>query len=118
MRLQIGPSIDNNRVRLDFRRSPDRPENTPSYQIESSKANEFVKIYNSQSKTLNKFTVGSATILSGMGLAYGIKKKSILASVLGVFIGLLAGLGIGAGIASRKNSNLMDKYDVKEISQV
>lgn len=50
MRLQIGPNIDNGRVRLDFRKSPDRPQSTPSYEIEQTKADEFVKKYNSQEK--------------------------------------------------------------------
>ena len=52
MRLQIGPSIDNNKVRLDFRKSPVKPDNVPSYEIEKSKADEFVRKYNSQEKNL------------------------------------------------------------------
>ena len=45
MKLMISQNIDNNRVRLDFRKSPDRPKNIPSYEIDSHNADEFVKEY-------------------------------------------------------------------------
>ena len=45
MKLQVGPNIDSTMVRLDFRKSPDKPDYTPSYIIEKTKADEFVQNY-------------------------------------------------------------------------
>ncbi len=117
MRLQIGPSIDNNKVRLDFRKSPDRPDNPPSYQIDSTKADEFVNRYNSQSKNLNKFTLITVSVLTVLGFAAGMLKRSIVGSFAGIAGGILAGLSLGAAYSSYRKNSLMDKYDVKEISQ-
>ena len=43
MKLIIGPNIDEKNVRLDFKASPSKPENIPSYTIKGNKADEFVK---------------------------------------------------------------------------
>lgn len=117
MRLQIGPNIDSNKVRLDFRKSPDRPDNPPSYQIDSTRADEFVNRYNSQAKKLDKFIMVSVSVLATLGFVAGMAKRSILGSLVGIAGGLLAGLGLGAAYSSHKKNNLMDKYDVKEVSQ-
>ena len=38
MKLIIGPNIDEKNVRLDFKASPSKPENIPSYTIKGNKA--------------------------------------------------------------------------------
>lgn len=117
MRLQIGPSIDNNKVRLDFRKSPDRPQNPPSYQIDSSRADEFVNRYNLQAKNLNQLTMIAVSVFALFGFLSGMVKRSILGSVLGMIGGILTGLGAGVAYSSYQKNKLMDKYDVKEISK-
>ena len=117
MRLQIGPNIDNGRVRLDFRKSPDRPQSTPSYEIEQTKADEFVKKYNSQEKKLFNMTMIFVAAFSKLGWITSIYKRSILWGILGIPGGVIAGLGVGAMISSNKKNNLMDKYNVKEVTK-
>ncbi len=116
MRLQIGPSIDNNKVRLDFRKSPAKPENIPSYTIEKSKADEFVKKYNSQERTLINLTILSAAICAVLGMFSTSHKNSIIKTILGLTGGTIVGTGIGIAISSYKKNHLMDKYNVNEIS--
>ena len=91
MKLQIGSNLGNNKIRLDFRQSPGKPDNAPNYQIDVQKADEFVKKYNKQSKTLLNFTV--------------------LTSAAGALAGFCAGTAFSA---SKKNS-LMKQYNIKEI---
>ena len=117
MRLQVGQSIDNNRVRLDFRNSPDKPKNTPSYEIEKSKADEFVRKYNSQEKQLLKFTMITSSLLGGIGAIIAIVKRSIKHAIIGIPLGILAGWLIGTTISSHKKNDLMDRYNVKEYSK-
>ena len=117
MRLQVGQSIDNNRVRLDFRNSPDKPKNTPSYQIEKSKADEFVRKYNSQEKKLLNFTMVTSSLLGGIGAIIAIVKSSIKHAIIGIPLGILAGWLIGTTISSHKKNDLMDRYNVKEYSK-
>ncbi|MDE6138683.1 MAG: hypothetical protein K2F57_04355 [Candidatus Gastranaerophilales bacterium] len=115
MRLQIGPSIDNSKVRLDFRKSPVKPDNTPSYEIEKTKADEFVKKYNSQEKTLVNITIFSAALCAILGMFASSHKNSIIKTILGLAGGTIVGTGIGIGISSYKKNHLMDKYDVSVI---
>lgn len=115
MRLQIGPSIDNNKVRLDFRKSPAKPNNVPSYEIEKSKADEFVKKYNSQEKTLVNLTIISAAICAILGMFASSHKNSFIKTILGLAGGTIVGTGIGIGISSYKKNHLMDEYNVNEI---
>ena len=117
MRLQVGPIIDNNKVRLDFRNSPDKPSRTPSYEIESSKADEFVKKYNKQEKKLLGFTLSAIGGFSLIGWMIGLYKRSWKAMGLGIASGLALGLGIGSIISSQKKNSLMDEYDVRELSK-
>ena len=117
MRLQIGQNIDNSRVRLDFRNSPDKPKNTPSYQIEKSKADEFVRKYNSQEKKLFNFTMITSSLLGGVGAIIAIVKHSIKHALIGIPLGVLAGWIIGTSVSSHKKNDLMDKYNVKEYSK-
>ena len=117
MRLQVGQSIDNNRVRLDFRNSPDKPKNTPSYQIEKSKADEFVRQYNSQEKKLLNFTMVTSSLFGGIGAIIAIVKRSIKHAIIGIPLGILAGWLIGTTISSHKKNDLMDRYNVKEYSK-
>jgi hypothetical protein len=116
MKLQIGPSIDNNMVRLDFRKGPDKPDNSPSYKIEKNKADEFVKKYNNQENKLVKYTNFAVALWTIAGLGYSLFKRSLKVALLWVPAGIIAGLGIGATISARKKNNLMDKYDVREYS--
>lgn len=117
MRLQIGQNIDDSRVRLDFRNSPDKPKNTPSYQIEKSKADEFVRKYNSQEKKLFNFTMITSSLLGGVGAIIAIVKHSIKHALIGIPLGVLAGWIIGTSVSSHKKNDLMDKYNVKEYSK-
>lgn len=117
MRLQIGQNIDNSRVRLDFRNSPDKPKNTPSYQIEKSKADEFVRKYNSQEKKLFNFTMITSSLLGGVGAIIAIVKHSIKHALIGIPLGVLAGWIIGTSVSSHKKNDLMDKYNVKEYTK-
>ncbi len=117
MRLQIGQSIDNNRVRLDFRNSPDKPKNTPSYQIEKSKADEFVRKYNHQEKKLLNFTMIASIALGSVSAIISIAKRSLRWALIGIPAGVLAGWGIGTTVSSIKKNDLMDKYDVKIFSK-
>lgn len=118
MRLQVGQSIDNNKVRLDFRNSPDKPKNTPSYQIEKSKADEFVRKYNSQEKKLLSFTMLSSSLLGGFGAIIAMVKHSWKHAIVGVPAGILTGWAVGAAISSHKKNDLMDEYNVKEYSKI
>ena len=116
MRLQVGPKIDNNQVRLDFKQSPGKPDNMPSYQIAADKADEFVNKYNDQSKSLLKLTVMTSILGGIIGLVAALKiKTSKLKTVLGIAGGALAGFGAGVGISSYNKNRLMKKYDIKEI---
>lgn len=116
MKLQVGPSIDNNKVRLDFCKSPEKPKNSPSYEIEESRADEFVKKYNKQDDNLKRnINIGIALFAIG-GWALSIYKKSLKMALLWVPAGIIAGLGIGALISSHQKNNLMDKYEVREYS--
>ncbi len=117
MRLQIGPNIDNNRVRLDFRKSPDKPSNVPSYEIDRSKADEFVKKYNAQEKQLLNLTMVSVAAFAILGWVSSLRKRSLAWALIGIPGGIVAGLGVGAMISSHRKNNLMDKYDVKEYSK-
>ncbi|MBD5403249.1 hypothetical protein HDR58_10715 [bacterium] len=118
MKLMIGPNIDNSKVRLDFRKSPDMPENTPSYTIENSKADEFVLKYNSQTEKLNKIAAWIMTGFTLASLLAAIKislsnSKHKLIKIISVSAGsLLSGGILSVIIASNKNNKLMDKYKV------
>ena len=118
MRLEIGSNIDNKRVRLDFRKDNTRAVYMPSYQIKSAKADEFVTKYNKQSSFLKKLTavfVGAFAILGGY---LGAKSERKLYKPLGIILGALSGLGVGAIISKEKRNKLMDKYEVKDISDM
>lgn len=114
MRLEIGPYIGNNKVRLDFKRSPDRPDNIHSYEIDRSKADEFVKKYNAQEKKLLDLTILSVAFFAIVGSLAAIRKKSLAWAIVGIPAGVIAGFGLGAVISSYKKNDLMDKYDVKQ----
>jgi hypothetical protein len=116
MKLQVGQNIDNNRVRLDFRKSPATPNNLPSYEIEKSKADEFVRKYNNQESKLMRNTNLAVAGFAIAGWSVSIWKRSLKMAFLWVPAGILAGLGIGALISARQKNNLMDKYQVREYS--
>ena len=116
MKLQVGQNIDNNRVRLDFRKSPSSPSNPPSYVIEKDKADEFVSKYNKQESNLSRNINLAVAAFAVIGLGVSIWKKSLKMALLWVPAGVLAGLGIGALVSAHKKNNLMDKYQVREYS--
>ena len=116
MKLEVGQSIDNNRVRLDFCKSPDRPKNPPTYEIEKTKADEFVKKYNNQDSKLVRNTNFVIALMAIGGWAISIYKHSLKMALLWVPAGLLAGIGVSAAISSHKKNNLMDEYKVREYS--
>ena len=116
MKLQVGPNIDNTMVRLDFRKSPDKPEYTPSYIIEKSKADEFVKKYNEQETKLFNFTIISSAVFAGLGWLASRHKSNWLWKIFSIPAGIISGATVGAMISSHNKSNLMDKYNVKEMS--
>lgn len=116
MRLQIGQNIDSTRVRLDFRNSPDKPKNIPSYEIEKSKADEFVNKYNIQEKNLFNFTMLLCGVFGGVGAVIGVLKRSFKWAVFGIPVGWLLGLGVGTVFSTQKKNELMDEYNVKEYS--
>lgn len=118
MKLKIGPNIDENRVRLDFKSSPDRPKNTPSYIIHSDKADEFVKKYNKQDKELK-----AATFVAALSCGFGaflsakehknlIAKNRFLPAGIGVIAGGLVGVLISSVVSYKMKNDLMDKYKV------
>lgn len=116
MKLQVGPSIDNNMVRLDFRKGPDKPENSPSYKIEKNKADEFVKKYNNQENKLVKYTNFGVALWAVAGWGYSLYKRSLKTALLWVPAGIIAGLGVGAAVSVHKKNDLMNRYDVREYS--
>ncbi len=116
MDLQIGQSIDNNRVRLDFRKSPSKPTNSPSYVIERDLADEFVNQYNKQEEKLLKNIKRGIVAFAVVGWGVSIWKKSLKMALMWVPLGILAGLGIGAIVSAHHKNNLMDKYQVREYS--
>lgn len=118
MKLMIGPNITDNKVRLDFRNSPDKPNNVPSFEIDNSKADEFVKEYNSQSDKLRKVSntiMGIAGII-GVVASTVILLKSSTKKVIKALSALVASFSVGAvvsaKISSDKKNALMDKYKV------
>lgn len=115
MKLQVGPNIDNTMVRLDFRKSPDKPDYTPSYIIEKSKADEFVKQYNEQETKLINITLLTSGVFAALGWLASRHKSNWLWKIFSIPAGIIAGAGIGAFISSHTKSHLMDKYDVKEM---
>lgn len=115
MKLQVGPNIDNQMVRLDFRKSPDKPEYTPSYIIEKSKADEFVKEYNDQETKLINLTILTSSIFATLSWLASRHKNNWLWKLFSIPAGIIAGAGLGAIIASHNKSSLMDKYNVKEM---
>ena len=117
MNLQVGPSIDSNKVRLDFRKSPDKPDNAPSYQIDKSKADEFVKKYNRQENKLFKYTSLGMALFIMADLVLSIMKRSLKTALIGVPAIVGAGLGISALISRHYKSKLMDKYEVIELQK-
>lgn len=118
MKLMIGPNINNNKVRLDFRNSPDKPNNVPSYEIDNTKADEFVRQYNSQSDKLHKMTntiMGISGIIGGIGAAkivLGMGKNKLLKCIASVVASLSLGAIISTVISSNMKNKLMDEYDV------
>lgn len=119
MKLMISQNIDNNRVRLDFRKSPDRPKNIPSYEIDSHNADEFVKEYNLQVEKIHKITNGTIGASGIAGGLLGIKvyksaaKHKLLKGLSTLAAGVISGSVISAAIASNMKNKLMDKYHVR-----
>jgi len=117
MKLEIGQNIDNTRVRLNFRKGDYQPEYMPSYEIQASKADEFVSRYNEQSSKLKKVTLLSVIISTLFGGTIGASLKGKFWFPAGLLTGIFTGLGIGAAISSNKKNKLMDEYGVKQFKE-
>lgn len=123
MKLMIGPGINNNKVRLDFRNSPDKPNNIPSYEIESSKADEFVKEYNNQTESLHKMTNTIMGLSGIIGLTATVKfllfsqQNRILKGIASFISAVFAGALISIAVSADKKNKLMDKYDVQKYQE-
>lgn len=113
MRLEIGQNIDNTRVCLNFKKGNSKPDYMPSYEIQKSKADEFVSKYNEQSSKLKKTTLLSVVISTLFGGFVGFHANSKFWFPVGIIAGMFSGIGIGAAIASYKKNKLMDEYGVK-----
>ncbi len=115
MHLQVGQNIDGKRVRLDFRKSPVCPDNAPSYTIEKSKADEFVKKYNRQANNLLNISVLLSSAFAILGGIFGLKSRSWKNVTASIFGGTLIGLASSIIFSSYKKNKLMNKYDVKKL---
>lgn len=113
MRLEIGQNIDNTRVCLNFKKGNSKPDYMPSYEIQKSKADEFVSKYNEQSSKLKKTTLLSVVISALFGGFVGFHANSKFWFPVGIIAGMFSGIGIGAAISSYKKNKLMDEYGVK-----
>ena len=123
MKLKIGPNIDENRVRLDFKSTPDKPKNTPSYIINSDKADEFVKKYNKQAEELKVVTFIAALSCGWETFFRAKKNKNLVAKSkffpvgIGVIVGGLVGALISSVVSYKMKNDLMDKYKVLPYSK-
>lgn len=118
MRLEIGQNIDNTRVRLNFKKGNYQLDYMPSYEIQASKADEFVSKYNEQANKLKKVTLLSVIISTLFGGIIGSSLKGKFWLPAGILTGMLAGFGIGAAISSNKKNKLMDEYGVKQFEDL
>lgn len=119
MKLIIGPNIDEKNVRLDFKASPSKPENIPSYTIKGNKADEFVKEYNAQSerlKTTTKVCVATGGVVGWLAALEALANKTHnkMISAIGFPIGMIAGGIVSSIISYEQKNKLMDKYQVKK----
>ncbi len=119
MKLIIGPNIDEKNVRLDFKASPSKPENIPSYTIKGNKADEFVKEYNAQSerlKTTTKVCVATGGVVGWLAALETLANKTHnkMISAIGFPIGMIAGGIVSSIISYEQKNKLMDIYQVKK----
>ncbi|MCM1339236.1 MAG: hypothetical protein NC191_06160 [Muribaculaceae bacterium] len=115
MQLKVSQNLDNNRVRLDFKKSPSTPDRAPSYEIDKSKADEFVKRYNTQGVKLATTTQVVTNIGGLLGCLVGFHKRSVKLMIGGTLAGWALGFLAATGYTVRKKNSLMKKYNVKEI---
>lgn len=115
MQLKVSESLDSNRVRLDFKKSPFTPSRVPSYEIDKSKADEFVKKYNDQERKSVK-TIQISTAIGGMvGCLSGVYKYSLKRMSIGTLIGCASGLFAGTMFTHHKKDSLIKEYGVKDV---
>ncbi len=115
MQLRVSKNLDNNRVRLDFKKSPSTPDRAPGYEIDKAKADEFVKKYNAQSVKLAT-TTQVITNLGGLaGCLAGLYKRSVKLMLGGTLSGWAVGFLAATAYTFNKKNALMKEYNVKEI---
>lgn len=119
MKLIIGPNIDEKNVRLDFKASPSKPENIPSYTIKGDKADEFVKEYNAQSerlKTTAKVCIASGGVVGWLIALETLTRKTHnkIISSIGIPVGMIVGGIVSSIISYEQKNKLMDKYHVEK----
>ncbi|MBP3820737.1 hypothetical protein J6G99_03730 [bacterium] len=114
MKLRIGAETENGRTRLDYVKAPSRPHSSPSYTIDTNKADEFVRKYNDQDTNLGimgTFVI-SASAIMGWSITFE-RKQTLKHSILGIMIGTFIGMIMSACISHFKKNSLMEKYKVK-----
>jgi len=122
MKLVISQSLDNNKVRLDFKNGPSKPAKLPSYEIENSKADEFVREYNAQCEklqTLANTLIGTGTLagtFAGVKIYKSASSNKLVKGFSSAGLGLITGALASAITSSNMKNQLMDKYDVKTFS--
>jgi uncharacterized membrane protein len=117
MQLKVGSNISNNKVLLMYMATPDKPAKTPSYIISKENADEFVNMYNTQSKKLKNFSVISTLIGAFSGTIAGLTKKNLSKTLIYSLIGAISGMIVSTIYSYTKKNNLMDKYSVKKYSR-
>lgn len=119
MQLKIGPEIDDNRVKLDYKPGVNNPAKTPSYIVDKDISDEFVSKYNKQSDNLRKLTTLSVSAGAITGWVISLKnaacngKKLWGTAMLDIPIGVAVGFLSSVLVSNIKKNNLMDKYNVK-----
>ena len=115
MQLKVSESLDSNRVRLDFKKSPYTPSCVPSYEIDKSRADEFVKKYNAQENNSARIIQSSAAIGGLIGCLSSFFKYSLKRMGIGTLIGCTSGLLLGSVYTHHKKNSLIKEYGVKDV---
>ena len=115
MQLKVSQNLDNNKVRLDFMKSPSTPDRAPSYEIDKSKADEFVRKYNYQNVKLATATQITTNIGGLLGCLMGFHKRSVKMMLGGTLTGWALGFFAATGYTVHQKNQLMKKYNVKEL---
>lgn len=114
MELTIGQNLSNNKVKLEYTQKGKITPYMPTYKINTEKADEFVKKYNSQTSNLNKLTAGLIIIGSFLGYKSAPTENKIVKFILGAPIGFVIGSISGTLLSLEHKNKLMSKYNVEK----